>query len=199
MSKKYFRFLLKLSLGIIAFIALFPMSHVGAATVNGERIDWNRKMTQGVNINYRIASGVEYTVSIPNAAQMLMYPGGGLSNNLVLSQTTSYDASKMDFYQYRNTNDTAVAKTKSFRKNSSGTYYAMPISEKDIYDWVYAEVHINDGRIYSSTGTQLLSNSKIQAVLIHEMLHGYGLKDLYYSSNKSSIMGSRAPTRNLYR
>ena len=32
MSKKYFRFLLKLSLGIIAFIALFPMSHVGAAT-----------------------------------------------------------------------------------------------------------------------------------------------------------------------
>lgn len=97
MSKKNFRFLLRFFLGIIAFTTLFSMSHVEAATVNGERIDWNRKMNQGVNINYRIASGVEYTVSIPSAAQMLMYPGGGLSNNLVLSQTTSYDALKNGF------------------------------------------------------------------------------------------------------
>lgn len=82
----------------------------------------------------------------------------------------------------------AVAKTKSFRKNSSGNYYAMPVVTKETYDWVYAEVHINDGRIYSSNGTQLLSNSKIQAVLIHEMLHGYGLKDLYNSANRNSIM-----------
>ncbi|APZ50022.1 hypothetical protein BW721_10505 [Jeotgalibaca sp. PTS2502] len=145
-------------------------------------------MTQGVDISYRINSGVKYTVSIPRAVQMLMYPGGGLSNRLILSQTSSYNASKMDFYQYRNTNDAAVAKTKNFRKNSSGSYYAMPVVTKDTYDWVYAEVHINDGRIYSSNGTQLFSNSKIQAVLIHEMLHGYGLKDLYNSSNRNSIM-----------
>lgn len=33
-----------------------------------------------------------------------------------------------------------------------------------------------------------MTNAKREVILIHEMLHGYGLKDLYDSRNISSIM-----------
>ena len=32
------------------------------------------------------------------------------------------------------------------------------------------------------------TNQKRAAIIIHEMLHGFGLKDLYSSLNKNSIM-----------
>lgn len=157
-------------------VALLAVPISASATTNTD-IDYNNKMTSGRDIAYYIAPGTEYTVSIPSAAQKLMYPSG-MSNNIVLSRTTNSNASKMDFYQYR-TADGIAAKTSSWRKNSAGAYYAMPVIEKDSYDWVYAEIHIND---YYMAG---YTNTNRDKVLIHEMLHGYGLKDI---NRPTSIM-----------
>ena len=165
--------------GLLVFASGTP---AGAVNVNGERIDWLKKMATGQNIGYWIAPGNEYTTSIPNAVQKIMYPSG-MSNPMVLWKTTVNSNSNMDFYQYYSSSSTEpVAKTTSHRKNASGNYYAMPVSEKDTYNWVYAEVRLND---YHMDG---LTNTKREAVIVHEMLHGYGLRDLYNNANRASIM-----------
>ncbi|MEU2205643.1 hypothetical protein AB0P19_14995 [Microbacterium oleivorans] len=129
-----------------------------------------------------IAPGNEYTTSIPNAVQKIMYPSG-MSNPMVLWKTTVNSNSNMDFYQYYSSSSTEpVAKTTSHRKNANGNNYAMPVSEKDTYNWVYAEVRLND---YHMDG---LTNTKREAVIVHEMLPGYGLRDLYNNANQASIM-----------
>lgn len=162
----------------VIITSAFIFSLVGgieaSATTNTD-IDYNKKMINGRDVAYYVAPGTEYTVSIPNAAQKLMYPSG-MTNNLVLSKTTDKNASKIDFYQYRSS-DGIAAKTSSWRKNPNGTYYAMPTFEKDTYDWIYAEIHIND--FYMAN----YSNTVREKVLIHEMLHGYGLKDINKSSS----------------
>lgn len=156
---------------------------IAHATTNTD-IDFNNRLVDGRNIAYMIHPGNEYTSSIPNAAYKLQYPSG-LSNNLVLNQTNDYMTSKMDLYQY-NTIDGRNAMTSVFRKNSTGTYYNCT-SQMNSYDWVYGEIRIND--YYMST---LSANSKAtcEAVIIHEMLHVYGLNDI---SNSSSIMYYKTP------
>lgn len=168
---------------LIMMLMVFGIENVSATNVNGERIDWNNKITMAANKNvaYMIHDGCEYTVSIPNAVNKLMYPSG-MTNPLILYQTTTYQHSKMDFYQIYDTGIQSVAYTTSWRKNSSGNYYAMPTYEKDMYDWVYAEITLNDAYMDPMT------NQKRAAIIIHEMLHGFGLKDLYSSLNKNSIM-----------
>jgi hypothetical protein len=106
-------------------------------------------------------------------------------NPLMLYRTTNQQASKMDFYQYYDT-DGKYAWTSCFKKNSSGSYYAMPLNELDLYDWVYAEVHINDR--YMGDANPSYSALSKQVTVLHEMLHGYGLKDLRDVSNRSSVM-----------
>jgi hypothetical protein len=162
----------------ITFATFFWTSLITFASA--EDIDWNNKLTQGANIAYWIDSSCEYTVSIPSAANKLMNPIG-MTNPLVISKTTVKSSSKIDFYQ-KYANDGYVASTSVFRKNSSGVYYQMPVSEKEIYDWVYGEIRLNDYYMGSYT------NANREKTIIHEMLHVYGLKDLYDSSNSWSIM-----------
>jgi hypothetical protein len=150
----------------------------------GNDIDFNNKLIDGRDIAYMIQPGVEYTRSIPNAVKKLMYPSG-MSNNLVLSPTTSYMASKLDFEQIFLKNG-INAYASVYRKDSSGKYYNST-SQMDSLDWVYGVVTIND--FYMND----LSKNKpdtCEAVIIHEMLHVYGLKDV---SNSSSIMFGFTP------
>lgn len=168
-------------LSLLFVCILSPFAQANALVLNGEQVDWANKMTKGKDIAYWIAPGCQYTVSIPNATKKLMYPDSG-TNPLILSDTTDHNHSKLDFYQYSDPDTNTVAYTTSHRKNSSGQYYAMPVYEKNMNDWVYAEVHINDAIMDGMT------NAKREVILIHEMLHGYGLKDLYDSRNISSIM-----------
>lgn len=169
---------------LLSFIVCFSLSIsntiIANATTNTD-IDWNKKLIDGRNIAYMINSGVEYTVSIPNALNKLMYPSG-LSNNLVLNITNNYMTSKLDFYQYSAV-DRINASASVYRKNSSGNYYNST-SEKDIYDWVYGEIQINDNYMNN------YNNTIREAILIHEMLHVYGLKDI---SNSNSIMYYATP------
>lgn len=60
-------------------------------------------MANGVNISYKIFPGNEYTTSIPNAVYKLMYPGGGLSNPMVLSKTTVHGYGLRDLYSSAST------------------------------------------------------------------------------------------------
>ncbi|RSD21090.1 hypothetical protein [Mesobacillus subterraneus] len=162
-------------------ITLAVMLWTGLVTAaSAEDIDWNKRLTSGTNIAYWIDSGCEYTVSIPNAVNKLMNPSG-MTNPLIISKTTVKSSSKMDFYQ-NYVNNGIYASTSVFRKNSSGVYYQMPVSEKDTYDWVYGEIKINDYKMGQLTSTPR------EKVIIHEMLHVYGLKDLYLYENRSSIM-----------
>ncbi|MHC1684095.1 MAG: hypothetical protein AB6733_14265 [Clostridiaceae bacterium] len=145
-------------------------------------IDWNNKLTQGTNISYKIFSDCEYTSSIPNAVSKLQSPSG-MRNPLTISSTSTSSASKMDFHQ-KSVADGTYATTYSYRKNSSGVYYCMPNYEKDSYDWVYGEVYLNDKYMSDAAGC---STTTRQGIIIHEMLHVYGCKDI---SNVNSIMNS---------
>lgn len=174
-----------LALALLTIVFLFPTS-ISAATTNGEKIEWNKKMTSGSSINYYLYAGVEYTNTIPRAVNKLMYSKDyfgdtTFNNNLYLYETTNYMSSKMDFKQ-EYVQNTINAKTSSHRKNSSGVYYAMNVYDKDIYDWVYATVTINDYNMAP------MENWQREAVIVHEMLHGYGMRDLTTYANRFNIM-----------
>ncbi|MCR4925689.1 MAG: hypothetical protein K5917_05305, partial [Clostridiales bacterium] len=139
-------------------------------------IDYNNKLTIGKNIAYWISPSCEYTTSIPNAKNRIMYPSG-MSNPIILWKTNVNSDSKMDFYQYYS-NDTVNAYAMCFRKNSNGVYYNCT-SQKDSYDWVYGEIYINDRAMNS------YSNNVREIIIMHEMLHVYGCKDI---NNPNSIM-----------
>ncbi len=154
------------------------------ATCTGSDITFNKRMYSGANIKYWISSSNEYVVSIPNAANKLMYPPSSVGTNpLYLSKTTTNSSSKMDFYQY-SSSDGINAYTQNFRKNSSGKYYAMPLSEWEKYEWIYSEIRINDKYMNNYT------NDQRSGIILHEMLHGYGLKNI---NKSSSIMHCKSP------
>ncbi|MGM0867544.1 MAG: hypothetical protein ACQEWF_23105 [Bacillota bacterium] len=162
-------------------ITLVTMLWASLITVaSAEDIDWNKKLYQGRDISYWIAPGNEYTVSIPSAVTKLMYPSG-MTNPIILNKTTVNQSSKMDFYQY-DAPDNVGAKTAVFKKNASGVYYKMPSATKDNYDWIYGEIKLNDYYLKD------FSTTNREKIILHEMLHVYGLKDLYDESNKWSIM-----------
>lgn len=169
---------------ITLVLFLCPNANVAHAATyaNGERLDWNRKMTEGRSIYYWLAPGNDYTVSIPQAAQKLMYPGYDQYNPMNLTQTSVQQQAKIEFYRNNNPNLTYTASASSWRKNSSGNYYQMPISEKDTYDWVYATIQIVEVNMAP------LSSDLKRTILIHEMLHAYGLRDLSQSNNVNKIM-----------
>jgi hypothetical protein len=174
------KFVLSTTLVMLFWTSLIPAASASELPWNDEDRDYNNKLYLGKEINYLIDSDNEYTVSIPNAVQKLTYPSSG-SNPLILSKTTNYMSSKMDFYQYTDA-DYINGLTRVFRKNSSGQYYLMTVSEKDKYDWRYGEVFLNDYYLKN------MSSADREEVIIHEMLHVYGLKDLYDYENKWSIM-----------
>lgn len=99
----------------------------------------------------------------------------------MLNATTNNNASNLDFYQYAKV-ESIDAYTLSFKKNSNGVYEAMTVYRKDLENWTYAEVHIND------TNMAPYSAAKRNTIIAHEILHGLGLKDLYNSSNSHLLM-----------
>lgn len=166
-----------------------------------EQIAWNKRLIDGTTRNYWIDSSCEYTSSIPAAVSGFTNPSG-MWNPLTLYRTTVKSYSVIDFYQVRSATDEykgVLAKTRSFRKTSSGNYYHMDASEKDTYDWNYCEITINDyylcDSFYNSTIASLPSsvtggsaNNFRRKVIMHELGHVYGCKDLKKSSNKDSLM-----------
>lgn len=174
----------KLSNSLLVALSLISFNLLSLSATTNTDIDYNNRLTQGTDIYYWISPTCEYTNSIPNAAQKLMYPPSSVGTNpLILNRTYTNSASKMDFYQYSKT-DYINAYTMTYRKNTSGNYYAMPVSEKEKYDWVYGEIYINDNYMNN------YSTSTREAVILHEMLHVYGLKDI---SNANSIMYYATP------
>lgn len=168
------------------FLIGFVWIPVSAATQNGETVEFSRKMLNATNTNYYYFPGFEYTATVPNAVTKLMYSKNyfgdtTIHNNLYLYETTVHANASIDFKQEYLQN-TVNAKTSFYRKNSSGVYYQMLISELDISDWVYATITIND---YNMNGYQ---SWKREAVVLHELLHAYGIRDLYNYANRYNIM-----------
>ncbi len=54
----------------------------------------------------------------------------------------------------------------------------MPVTEKDYYDWVYGEIYINDFNM-----SRLSTPNPRELVIMHEMLHVYGCRDINQPSS----------------
>lgn len=171
-----------LFLSIIIFISFLLINTTSQAYTD---IAWDKKLTQGKDIAYYITSGCQYTSAIPQAVSLLRYPSG-LWNPIVLTPTTVQKQSKMDFYQIYNDGEYAntSAYTIIYRNTGSG-YDALKVkngyTEPDQYDWVYGDITLNDYLMDGYGSTRKLT-------ILHEMLHVYGLRDLYSSSQTWSIM-----------
>lgn len=170
----------------LALVFGAPAQAANAATVNGEQLDFANKMSPGTNIGYKIFAGNEYTSSIPAAVNMLMYPSG-LSNPMVLWSTTATANSQMDFYQYSDSLSGVAAYATVWEKDPNGPpsnpgYRKMPTIAMDWRDWRYAEIRLNDAEMDSMSATTR------KKIILHEMLHGYGLRDLVKAANKPRIM-----------
>lgn len=148
-------------------------------------IAWDKKLTSGKDIAYFITSGCEYTASIPEAVKLLRYPSG-MWNPIVLTKTTVQKQSKMDFYQIYNDGEysNTSAYTIIYRKTDSG-YTGLKVAngytQPDQYDWVYGDITLNDYLMRNYGDSKKLT-------ILHEMLHVYGLRDLYSSDKTWSIM-----------
>ena len=178
------KILKKLLILLLTTIVLFTIFSFKSTTKAYTAIAWDRSLTSGKDIAYYIASGCEYTVSIPQAVQLLVTPSG-MWNPLSLSKTTVQSHSKMDFFQIYNNAEyfNTSARTIIYRKTDSG-YVSLKVqggfTGPDTYDWIYGDIQLNDFVMsqYSSTDRNL--------TILHEMLHVYGLRDLY--GNNSRIL-----------
>lgn len=182
--------MIKLNKKIIFIVLLMIMFGIALTTTvkagweTNTDIDWNNRLTQGKDIAYFVVSGNQYTASIPKAVSKLRYPSG-MWNPIVLTPTTVQSQSKMDLYQYSEA-DGYNAYASVWRKNDSGVYYNST-SQKDSLDWVFGKIYIND--IYMDK-YQNDSNELRATIILHEMLHVYGCKDI---NNQSSIMYGATP------
>lgn len=176
---------MKKSLKLILTITLLTILTFIGITLNltsmgNTDIDFNNRLIAGKDIAYYIVSGNEYTASIPQAVSKLRYPSG-MWNPIVLTKTTVQKQSKMDIYQYSE-NDGNNAKTNVWI-NNNGTY-ENATGRMDSMDWLFGKVHIND-RNMSAYDNELRST-----IILHEMLHVYGCKDI---ENSSSVMYAYTP------
>lgn len=168
---------------------LLMIMFITILTTNVKAIDWsqnydidfNNKLTSGKDIAYYIVPGNEYTASIPKAVSKLRYPSG-MWNPIVLTKTTVQKQSKMDIYQYSEY-DGNNAKTSVWRKNDSGTYYNST-GQMESYDWVFGKIYINNN--YMSG----YDNDLRSTIILHEMCHVYGCKDV---GDTSSVMYYMTP------
>ncbi len=171
--KKLFK-LTSLFMAVILFMQAIP-NFAEAAT----RIYWNKKMIDGSSILYWVDSNVSYTTAIRNAEKEIEIPAAGYSNPMKMSKTTTKSSSKIEFWQINNPNITAIARSYSYRPNSST---AMVVTDKDKYNWYWCKIELNQARMKDYTP------SKRATIIVHEMLHAFGGKDTYSSDQKSSIM-----------
>jgi hypothetical protein len=186
------RKLLALALVVSAlFCAVGVFTAPVSALPTAAQISWAKRLTPG-QTNHTIAywwqsSGSQavttaYQSRIASAVQKIMYPTG-LSNPIILWRTTTNSDSKMDFYLDGNIGANVNASTSCWRK-VNGKYEAMPLSQLDTYDWVYGVIRINHTLMNGYT------NVVREAVIIHEMMHVYGAKDI---NDSSTIMYRNTP------
>lgn len=147
---------------------------VQASTVS--EISHAKELLNAKYVNYWLAPNCEYSVSIPAAAQLLTYPEG-MSNKLNLYPSNNKDDSCIEFYQVYLGSTGTVAETRVYAKLNGTSYQALTVAQKSTYDWVYGTIDLNEDIMgnYNST-----TNA---GVILHEMLHVYGLKDQYYDPN----------------
>lgn len=156
-----------------------------------ERISWNGKMNNGKDIYYWIDSSCQYTATIPQAVSKLRYPSG-LWNPMVLNKTTTKSYSKMDFYQYYDANSTTIASTILYPAKINGQEQnPLTLNLLDSTNWQYAKININDGVIYppNNNGNCAYSTDLLSTLILHEICHAYGGKDVY--DNVNTIMYGR--------
>ena len=161
---------------VLALFIVFCSTQQSAMAAT--RVYWYKKMSDGGKILYWVNSSVSYTSQIRSAEIEIEIPAAGYTNNMQLTKTSTQSSSKMDFHQYTDANDTAVARTYSYRANSSSP---MVVSDKDYYDWYWCKIELNHSKM------KLYPTKQVKAI-VHEMLHGYGGKDTYSSDQTASIM-----------
>lgn len=149
-----------------------------------ERISWNGKLSSGKDILYWIDSNCQYTATIPQAVSKLRYPSG-LWNPIVLNKTTIKSQSKMDFYQYYDSSSSTYAYTELYKAKTNGSENIAYLSELDSIQWLYGKIYINDA------GLDPLINDLRSTIILHEMCHVYGGKDVY--NNPNTIMYGYTP------
>ncbi len=66
---------------------------------------------------------------------------------------------------------------------------ALPISQKDYQDWYWAKIKLNIPMMNQ------LGTARRCGTIVHEMLHGYGFKDVY--DNRNNIMYGYMDTTNV--
>ncbi|MDR1409589.1 MAG: hypothetical protein LBJ12_04845, partial [Oscillospiraceae bacterium] len=176
------------ALAVAAGVFAVPVSAVGSSAAEVAKISFKKKLTPG-QTNHTIAyywepSGslslnANYQNRVVSVRERIMYPGGGMTNPIILWRTTVYSDSKMDFTQNNNLLSGAAASTSVWRKNSSNQWYNST-NQMDTYDWVFGKITLN--HYYMKD----YSNAKNELIIMHEMMHVYGAKDI--SDDPSSIM-----------
>lgn len=155
---------------IVLFLAIMTnISSFSNATT--QDLDYNNKLIDGKDICYWIDSSCQYTATIPSAVSALRYPSG-MWNPIVLTKTTVKSQSKIDFYQ-ENSNQGYSARTNIFARKTNGQENQLGWSQADYQDWLYGKIYLNDTDLDGAS-----TNYRMNTVL-HEMLHVYGLKDIY--------------------
>lgn len=177
---------------VIVAMLFFIVSLLSYTKVNAaERISWNGKMNDGKNIYYWIDSSCQYTATIPQAVSKLRYPSG-LWNPMVLNKTTTKSYSKMDFYQYYDVNTISIAGTIVYPAKINGQEQnPLTLNLLDSTNWQYAKIRINDGVIYppDKNGNCAFDPDLLSTLILHEICHAYGGKDVY--DNVNTIMFGR--------
>lgn len=144
MVKRVFR-LTSLFFAMLLVLYAFPIS-AEAAT----RVYWYKRMTDGDCIFYWVDSGVSYSSLINSAEVEIEIPAAGYTNPMRMSKTTTKSSSKMDFYQYSDAASSTIARTYSYKANSSTP---MPASDKDIYDWYWCKIELNHSQLQKTSFT----------------------------------------------
>ncbi|MDR1409786.1 MAG: hypothetical protein LBJ12_05925, partial [Oscillospiraceae bacterium] len=181
------------ALAVAAGVFAVPVSAVGSSAAEVAKISFKKKLTPG-QTNHTIAywwqtSGyaalnTNYQNRIVSAREKIMYPTG-MSNPIILWRTTTNSDSKMDFYQ-EDIDDFINSSTTVWRKNSSNQWYNCS-GEMNTYDWVYGKITLNHHNMKNYT------NAVNEVIIMHEMMHVYGAKDIY--DDPTSIMHGYYLTR----
>lgn len=91
---------------------------------------------------------VTYVSNIRSAETEIEIPAAGYKNSIKMSKTTEKKQSQMDFYQYSDSNSTAVASTYSYQ---AGSQTPMNVSDKDKYDWQWCKIELNESLMDKKT------------------------------------------------
>ncbi|MDR1409208.1 MAG: hypothetical protein LBJ12_02835 [Oscillospiraceae bacterium] len=172
------------ALAAAAGVFAVPVSAAVSST-----IAFKKKLSNGTNIAYYFDPSLGNTAlgsldirpRIIAARERIMYPPG-LSNPIILWRTTTWLDSKMDFKQYAGNQTTAtVGVTQWFKRiapgNTQSSFGVMMKSELDQQDWLYGTIAFGNAQM------KRYNANKQELIIIHEMMHVYGGKDITAASS----------------